>query len=84
MVDIKDATKKVTDYLQTFYPNATKIQVEEMELADDRKFWNITLSFESDEPQSGSFLITGKTKKYKTFRIETKSGEVLSMKIKTF
>ncbi|NJN41125.1 MAG: hypothetical protein HC811_01635 [Flammeovirgaceae bacterium] len=72
MIDIKDATVKVTEYLQLFYPNATKIQVEEMELSEDKKFWNITLSFEPDEPQSGSFLITSKNKKFKTFVVDYK------------
>jgi hypothetical protein len=84
MIEITGTIKKITEYLQSFYPNTKKIQVEEMVLSDDKKFWDITMSYETDEPQSGSFLATEKSRKYKVFRIDSESGEVLSMKVRNF
>jgi len=70
-------------YLKDFFPDADKIQLEEIEVTDDNKYWNITLSYESsDVPMASSGWLISKTRKFKIFKIDAKSGEVRSMKIR--
>ena len=83
MIDVKKAADISAEYLKKFFIDATKIQLEEVELTDDKKFWNITLSYDSDDSATG-YIILGKVRKFKVFRIEAETGEVLSMKIRDF
>ena len=47
-MEVKEATDKAVNYLTNFYPEADRVKLEEVEITDDNKFWNITLSY--DEP----------------------------------
>ena len=84
MIEVNEVTRKAIDYLKSFYPEAERVQLEEIELSEDKKVWNVTISFESQDTHTGSVLVTGKSKKYKVFKIESKSGDVVSMKVRTF
>lgn len=81
MIDVKKAADISAEYLINFFPTSTKIQLEEVELTDDKKFWNITLSYESEDTATG-YIVLGKVRKFKIFRIDALNGEVLSMKIR--
>lgn len=83
MIDVKKAADISAEYLKSFFPEVTKIQLEEVELTDDKKYWNITLSFDSDDNTTG-YIVLGKVRKYKVFRLESATGDVLSMKIRDF
>lgn len=83
MTNIKDVPVIAAEYLKSFYPLAEKIQIEEIELSDDRSSCNITLSYEEPLPNAG-FAFLNTPKNYKTFKIEMTTGEVLSMKIRLF
>jgi len=82
MIDVKKAADISAEYLKQFFPEATKVQLEEVELTDDKKFWNITLSYEGDDLSTTSFVILNRQRKFKVFRVEADSGTVLSMKIR--
>ena len=82
MINVKDATQKAKEYLMSFFPDAEQVQLEEVELSADRKQWLITLSYEGESGSVASSMLVGKSIRYKLFRLDAKSGEVLSMKIR--
>ncbi len=46
MINVKEATDKAREYLVSFFPDAEKVQLEEIELTEDKEHWFITLSYE--------------------------------------
>jgi len=82
MIDVKEATQKVKEYLVSFFPEAEKVQLEEVELTDDKSHWYITLSYEGMSHSVASSLLVGKSVRYKIFKLDAESGEVISMKIR--
>ena len=45
MIDVTEASNKAKKYLASFFPDAEKVQLEEVELTDDKTHWLITLSY---------------------------------------
>ncbi|RPI44117.1 MAG: hypothetical protein EHM46_03250 [Bacteroidetes bacterium] len=82
MIDVKAATEKAREHLKAFYPEATKVQLEEVELTNDRAHWLITLSYEGTSTSVASSLLVGKSMIYKIFKLDAETGDVLSMKIR--
>jgi len=82
MIDVKEASEKATEYLVSFFPDAEKVQLEEVELTDDKAHWFITLSYEGVSNSVASSLLVGKTVRYKIFKLDAVNGEVISMKIR--
>ena len=80
MINVQEATKKAIAYMESFYSGLQNIQLEEVELEDDRNHWQITLSFLDQE--SMGLPIYPRPKKYKIFRIDSTTGDVISMKIR--
>lgn len=71
------------NYLKGFFPDVDKVQLEEIEITDDNKYWNITLSYESqDTSVENSLWLGNRSRKFKIFKIGATSGEVRSMKIR--
>ena len=63
----------------------SKSRIEEVELTDDGRYWLITLSFDVPvelNPSMGTTLATVGERQYKVFKVDARSGEVLSMKIR--
>jgi hypothetical protein len=82
MINVKEATEKAKEHLTAFFPDAEEVQLEEVELSPDNKHWLITLSYEADSGSVASSMLVGKSLRYKVFKLDTKSGEVVSMKIR--
>jgi hypothetical protein len=82
MIDVKEATGKAKEYLLSFFPEAEKVQLEEAELTEDKSHWYITLSYESISSSVASSLLVGKSVRYKIFKLDAESGDVISMKIR--
>lgn len=82
MIDVKEATDKAKEYLVAFFPDAEKIQLEEVELTEDKAYWYITLSYEGVANSVASSLLVGKSVRYKIFKLDAGSGDVISMKIR--
>ncbi len=68
------------------------IELEELELSDDSKYWNITVSYPvkktqdsdvaSDVPESFAKFITNTPKrKWRTLKIDSQDGKLLAMKV---
>ena len=82
MIDVKEAADKAKEHLNSFFPDADKVQLEEVELTNDKAHWYITLSYEGVSNSVASSLLVGKTVRYKVFKLDAENGEVLSMKIR--
>ena len=81
-MDAKEATKKAVEHFKKFYPNVEKVQLEEVEITDDDKYWNIVLSYENMETTPLSYLQVGQQRTFKVFKIDANTGKVRSMKIR--
>ncbi len=79
MIDVKQAVGIASQYLISLYGAdiAPSVQLEEIELSEDARYWYITLSFAEKLP---SFV--NPRKNYKLFKIDGSSGQVQSMKIR--
>lgn len=82
MINVKEATEKAKEHLIAFFPDAEQVQLEEVELSPDKAHWLITLSYEGDSGSVASSMLVGKSLRYKIFKLDTKSGDVISMKIR--
>ena len=79
MIDVKVAANAGAEYLKQLFPDAKNIQLEEVEISEDEKFWSVTLSFDDGDNYSLHF---NRAKKYKIFKINANTGNVQSMKIR--
>ena len=79
MIDVKQAVNIASQYLISLYADKapSDVQLEEVELSEDEKFWFVTLSF----TERLSYLINLR-KSYKLFKINADTGQVQSMKIR--
>ncbi len=82
MINVKEATDKAKEHLLAFFPDAEQVQLEEVELSADKAHWIITLSYEGLSTSVASSMLVGKSLLYKIFKLDTKQGEVISMKIR--
>jgi hypothetical protein len=83
MINAKESANAALEYLKTFYNGARNIVLEEVELSEEKKSWNITISFENIDPddKNPSNIIP---RMNKIFRVDNNSGEVIGMKSKDF
>lgn len=82
MIKVKEATDKAKEYLESFFPDAEQVQLEEVELSGDKTHWLITLSYEGVSTSVASSMLVGKSLLYKIFKLDAETGEVISMKIR--
>jgi len=76
-ITAKDAAKAAAAYFRDITDYQGPLNLEEVELTPDEKYWLITLAYE--EPKDFSFM---GAKKYKLLEVDTSTGEVVSMKIR--
>jgi hypothetical protein len=82
MINVKEATDKAKEYLVSFFPDSENVQLEEVEMTEDKAHWYVTISYEGVSNSVASSLLVGKTVLYKIFKIDAQLGEVISMKIR--
>ena len=82
MIHVKEATEKAKEHLRSFFPEAGRIQLEEVELSADKVYWLVTLSYEGLSSSVASSMLVGKSLIYKVFKLDAENGEVISMKIR--
>lgn len=83
MAGVTDANKAkeiAQESVESFFPEATGIHLEEMELDQGKKNWLVTLSFDIRPTTPSEILSIKKTRVYKVFAVESKSGVLISMK----
>ncbi len=79
MIDVKMAANASVEYLRQLLPNVNNVQLEEVEISEDEKFWSITVSFYDSDTYNMNF---NKGRKYKVLKIDADTGNVQSMKIR--
>lgn len=84
MIDVKEAVKATTEYFADFYADQSfsNILLEEVEYNEDEKAWSITLGYSIPNPASVLGVNLPDYRRYKVFRIDAATGDVLSMKIR--
>ena len=82
MINVKEATDKAKEYLVSFFPDAENVQLEEVEVTEDKAHWLVTISYEGVSNSVASSLLVGKSVLYKIFKIDAQLGEVISMKFR--
>ena len=85
-LDAKQAVKAAWDYFHTLLGSLSfsNVSLEEVELSSDQTHWLVTLSFEEPRrkgPLLPEFLQVPRLK-FKVFKVERKSGRVVSMKMR--
>lgn len=81
MIDAAQAVSRAQDYFTTFFKDSplTEVLLEEAELADDGRFWDVTFGFDY-QPGSGSRGLGPGERMFKVVRIDAESGNMVSMK----
>lgn len=97
MVSAQEAVRSALEYLQGLYPHSLEgLDLEEVELADDKQSWLVTLGFWEHKPRSLlDKALTEKTvglvlkvpsaevtRVYKVVKVDAESGKAVSMKIR--
>ena len=88
MIKVKRATQIAQDYIKELYhtDEVRDLSLEEVELAEDNKFWLVTLAFTKQlmQPLNPMEAMTGPkfARFYKELKIYTENGQVHSMKNK--
>jgi hypothetical protein len=93
MIDVKQAVKAATAFAREMFDGdeLRHLRVEEVELSDDQRLWNITLGWVEPAvkakaspliPAYGQDEIQKLPRVYKVFDVDAESGAVQSMKIR--
>jgi hypothetical protein len=90
LIDVKQAIASAMAFVKKVYGKVDGLRLEEVELSDYERYWLITIGF--DEPATKSPLkqilsshlpVDEMIRVYKIIKIDAKTGEALSMKIRT-
>lgn len=88
MVPVKDAVAAAAGQLTALLPDVEGVLLEEAEITGDDRYWLVTLScFQvQPTPTSPTGIFAGifplKQRVYKVFKIDRRTGEVRSMKMR--
>ena len=85
LLSAKDAALKAKEYYGELSEDYNRVELEEIELSDDKQCWIVTLGIYASI--STAYMISkgvGERVSYKIFKIDSLSGDVLSMKIRPF
>lgn len=81
-ITAQEAARKAIDYYQEVANDHSQPNVEEIEISDDKKHWLITLGIVKSAHDAVSAMYGKVETTYKVFKIDSQSGDVLSMKIR--
>jgi len=84
MVPVKQAIQYAIQFLRDIYEGQAldDLRLEEVELAEDEKSWNITLSFLRPGGGVTTALALPRPRDYKVVTVSTDTGAVRAMKIR--
>ena len=80
-INAKKAASIALEYLEELFPDNSGYELEEIETTEDEKYWLITIGMVDNNSPTLTTL-SGKAKKYKIIKIDIKSGNVKSVKIR--
>jgi len=80
MINVKEAVKNAAEYFTDLYHDQfTNVLLEEVELSNG--YWLITLGYDAAS-DIRSLLANKASRRFKLFKIDCETGEVISMKIR--
>ncbi len=89
MINVKEAIVKAMEYFDLIYDDKeySNLQLEEVELSDDSKYWLITLGYHVPLPAKSSAVARALgsaiyNREYKILKVRSDTGDVISMKIR--
>ena len=82
MIDSKTAISRASAYLGEIFPQAKEVQLEEIELSDNRKHWLVTFSFPKPELVIFGAPVANPNRDYKTVKVDAATGEPVAVKIR--
>ena len=82
MISVKQATDNSVNFLKTIDSSVEDILIEEVEFDTINQEWLITLSFSHLISTRNLSSVFNEKTKYKIFKVDSTTGEVLSMKIR--
>jgi hypothetical protein len=81
-VDVKAAARIAAQYFDQLLQHPySDLAVEEIELSEDRRTWQVTLGYVLTDPGMPAFM-TKSPREFKVITVDAQSGEPTSMKIK--
>ncbi len=95
MIDVKEATQQALSYFEELYGQDafSNVLLEEVERTEENgtPYWFVTIGFTHEEARReeeqqdplGVFTSSGPRRRYKRFKIDGETGEVVSMKIRS-
>lgn len=86
-INIQMAVQTASNYLKSLEPfigdEIKDVRLEEVELSEDEQFWFITLGFNRPVDSAFAVIQNQTQREYKTFKIDTTTGKVKAMTIRT-
>ena len=87
MIEVKEAVKIATDFVNNVLSEEKfdRITLEEVELSEDSSYWYVTIGLGKIVTEGPFEALAGRSKlsvKYRIFKIEIKTGRVVSMKMR--
>lgn len=87
MIDVKEATQIALSYFEDLYGEDafSNVLLEEVERDEEKStaYWLITIGFSEHDERGGPLKVLELSRRYKRFRIDAETGEVVSMKIRS-
>lgn len=87
MIDVKEATQVALEYFQDIYSDESfsEVRLEEVEREEegDTTYWLITIGFTERKKEGPLGQLPTSSRRYKRFKIDAETGEVISMKIRS-
>lgn len=81
-ISVEKAAQAARLYFSRLFPTVRNFSLEEVELSDDGKYWMITLGYTTTTADERETWTLPKTK-FKVFKVDAMTGNVLSMKIRS-
>lgn len=87
MIDVKEATQVALSYFEELYGEDafSNVLLEEIERdeEDGTPYWFITIGFTEQKREGGPSGNLAASRRYKRFKINAETGEVVAMKIRS-
>ena len=80
MIDVKEASKTAYEHFgQLYQGNYENLSLEEVEISEDGKYWEIILGY--SVPGQHSITSGSTSREFKKFEIDAETGRFVSMKV---
>jgi hypothetical protein len=85
-IDVKTAARVASSYFdQLIQRHYSDLAVEEVEKTDDDRFWLVTIGYNVTSSERGTlaaFQSPPPVREYKIIKVDSQSGEAVSMKVR--